>query len=105
MPPKLKTPILKLVQNRQIRIFPAKPYGYTVFAPVAGRKKHTMQRKLLKVRTSIGASWSGLHHQHAATTTTTTDQISTSKGATGVNDAAINTTCVRLNGVPYYLSN
>ena len=63
-----------------------------------------MQRKLLKVRTSIGASWSGLHRQHAATTTNT-DQIRTSTGATGVNDAAINATCVRLNGVPYYLSN
>ena len=45
------------------------------------------QRKLQKVRTSIGTSWSGLHQQHATTTTTTTtDQIKISTGAVGVTN-------------------
>ena len=45
------------------------------------------QPKLLKVSTSIGASRSGLHQQHATTTTTTIIQIMTSMGAIRVAEA------------------
>ena len=48
-------------------------------------KRHH-QRKLQKVRTSIGTSWSGLHQRHATTTTTSTDQIKISMGAVGVTN-------------------
>ena len=48
------------------------------------------QCKLLRVRTSTGASWSDLHQQHATTTTTTTDQIRTSTAACQWSDRCSN---------------
>ena len=63
------------------------------FAPVAGRKNTTSA-------SCFGASWSGLHQQDTTTATTITNQIRASIDAAGVTDAAIKTTCVRINGVP-----
>ena len=57
-----------------------------------------------KVRSSTGASWSGLHQQHASTTTATTDQNRTGTNAVGVPDGAINATCVRAHPLPFTCS-
>ena len=65
-----------------------------VFAPVAGRKNTTSA-------SCFGASWSGLHQQGTTTATTITNEIRTSIDAVGVIDAAIKTTCVRINVCPY----
>ena len=55
--------------------------------------------QIAMVRTSIGASWSGLHQQYVITTTTTI-QITTNNGALGVANATINATCVSAHHLP-----
>ena len=58
-------------------------------------KGKTRLVQIAKVRTSIGARWSGLHQQHALQPPPCTmDQIRTNMTAVGVTDAAINATCV-----------
>ena len=63
-------------------------------------KTPAAQVTLLKPLAQVGVGCS-TNNMLATTTTTTTNQIRASTGAVGVTDAAINATCIRLNGCLY----